>query len=370
MHHRHERQRAGLPNLPEVSTPMTMLKPIEWTGTAARIIDQTRLPTELVYEDITTIESMYAAIKQLKVRGAPLIGISAAYGLYCAVAGFPEAGSVSDFVTLLEKNADYLAQSRPTAVNLFWALDRMKKRCREIAPVSNVRQAKAGLLREATAIFEEDQTMCRAIGEHGFELIKNCSTLHTHCNAGGLATSGFGTALAPLYVGKERGKNFHVFVDETRPLLQGARITAFELMKAGIAVTLICDNMAAAVMSTKGVDAVIVGADRIARNGDTANKIGTHGLALIAKAHHVPFYVAAPYSTFDVTIGSGREIPIEERDAGEVASWFGRQTGPVGVDVFNPAFDVTPGSLIAAIITERGLLRPPYEDSIARMAPA
>jgi len=210
--------------------------------------------------------------------------------------------------------------------------------------------------------------MCRAIGEHGFGLLRNCSTLLTHCNAGGLATSGYGTALAPVYVGKEKGKVFSVFADETRPLLQGARITAFELQAEAIPVTLICDNMAAAVMAQGKVDAVIVGADRIASNGDTANKIGTYGLALAARAHKVPFYVAAPASTFDLSLKSGAEIPIELRDDAEITGFFGRVTAPEGVRVYNPAFDVTPGDLISAIITDRGVLLPPYEESARRTA--
>jgi methylthioribose-1-phosphate isomerase len=344
------------------------IQPIEWTGNSARIVDQTQLPGALIYEDVATVEQMYTAIKKLKVRGAPLIGISAAYGLYLAVMDFPESATDSDFLTLLEKNADYLAESRPTAINLFWALDRMKARARELAKSKKVKGIKDGLLAEAHEILAEDKRMCRSIGEYGFEILKDFKNLHTHCNAGGLATSGFGTALAPIYIGKEKGKKFHVYVDETRPLLQGSRITAFELAHAGIPVTLICDNMAATVMARKGVDAVIVGADRIALNGDTANKIGTYGLALIAKAHHVPFYVAAPYSTFDLTMKSGDGIPIEERNAEEVTMGFGRRTGPADVKVFNPAFDVTPNELITGIITEKGVIKPPFGENIRKLS--
>lgn len=340
---------------------MAHLNPIEWTGDCARIVDQTVLPTALRYEDVTTTEQMYAAIKVLKVRGAPLIGISAAYGVCLEAIAFPDGGSVSDFMALLRKNADYLAESRPTAVNLFWALDRMKRCAARLrGEDAGVPELKAGLLEEARAIHDEDKAMCRAIGEHGAELFKDCRTLQTHCNAGGLATSGLGTALAPVYVAAEKGLKFHVYVDETRPLLQGARITAFELMQAGIDVTLICDNMAAAVMAAGKVDAVIVGADRIAANGDAANKIGTYGLALVARAHEVPFYVAAPSSTVDTSLADGTSIPIEERSPEEVTHGMGRQSAPDHVPVFNPAFDVTPHELIAGIITENGVLRPPY----------
>ncbi len=341
---------------------MAALVPIEWTGKAARIIDQTALPTALSYEDIATPEAMFAAIRELKVRGAPLIGISAAYGLYLSVAVLPSGSAKADLIALLRKNADYLAGSRPTAVNLFWALERMKKRAAALAGECNgVDEIKVGLLAEAEAIHDEDRRMCRAIGENGYEVLKDCHSLQTHCNAGALATSELGTALSPMYVAMENRRPFHVFVDETRPLLQGARITAFELMEAGIPVTLICDNMAATVMAQGRVDAVIVGADRIAANGDVANKIGTYGLALIANAHGVPFYVAAPSSTFDASLSSGADIPIEERAPMEITHGMGRQTAPTGVEVYNPAFDVTPHGLIAGIITEKGVLEPPYD---------
>jgi methylthioribose-1-phosphate isomerase len=345
---------------------MAQLKPIAWIKDSVRIIDQTRLPTQLVYEDVDSVESMFAAIRELKVRGAPLIGIAAAYGLCVAFAKLPSKATKADFMTLLEKNADYLADSRPTAVNLFWALDRMKRKAQVLIGTHSVAQVKRALLAEAHQIFEEDRAMCRSIGEKGYDLLKGCATVQTHCNAGGLATSGFGTALAPIYVGKEKGKLFHVYVDETRPLLQGARITAFELQAAGIPVTLICDNMAATTMVNRKIDAVIVGADRIAGNGDTANKVGTYGLAIVAKAHHVPFYVAAPSSTFDLSIRSGAQIPIEERGAKEIIDGFGRQTAPSDVQVYNPAFDVTPHGLITAIITEKGVIHAPDEQRVRK----
>jgi methylthioribose-1-phosphate isomerase len=343
---------------------MKKLKTIEWVDGAARIIDQTRLPSELVYIDIRTSEQMYEAIKMLRVRGAPAIGIAAAFGIYCGISAFPDGFLGSELIKLLDEKADYIASSRPTAVNLFWAVDRIKKKARSM-PDASAGKIKRIVLEEAMIILEEDINMCRKIGEYGFEELKQYNTLLTHCNAGGLATGGYGTALSPVYIGKEKGKIFRVYADETRPLLQGARLTAYELNAAGIPVTLICDNMSAVVMSAGKIDAVIVGADRIAANGDTANKIGTYGLALIAKSHNVPFYVAAPFSTFDLSMKSGDSIPIEERGREEITEGFGRLTAPVDVEVFNPAFDVTPNSLIKGIITERGILRYPFANSIA-----
>lgn len=344
---------------------MSRLKTIEWVDNHVVIIDQTRLPTDLIYEKVEKVEQMWDAIKVLKVRGAPAIGIAAAFGLYLGVKDFPAQGKKGDFLALLEKNADYLAGSRPTAVNLFWALNRMKNKAHKVAiTAGNALEIKQALLDEAKSIYEEDIRMGRAIGEAGFEVLKDKQTILTHCNAGGLATAEFGTALAPVYIGAEKGKIFNVFSDETRPLLQGSRITAFELQKAGIPVTVICDNMAATVMARGMVDAVIVGADRITANGDTANKIGTYGVALLAKAHNIPFYVAAPFSTFDTTLKSGEEIPIEERDEKEVTHGMGKQTAPNGVNVFNPAFDVTPAHLITAFFTDKGTLYPSFESSI------
>ena len=340
---------------------MSRLKTIEWVDNGVLLIDQTRLPLELRYERIDTVEQMFDAIKILKVRGAPAIGIAAAFGLYIAIKDFPGQGTVHDFLSLLEKNADYLAQSRPTAVNLCWALQRMKTKAVKLAESGALAsELKESLLDEALEILEEDRRTGRAIGEAGLELLKGKKTLLTHCNAGGLATAEYGTALAPVYIGAEKGIQFNVFADETRPLLQGARITAFELSQAGIPVTLICDNMAAAVMAKGKIDAVIVGADRITANGDTANKIGTYGVALLAKAHGIPFYVAAPFSTFDLSLQTGSEIPIEEREGTEITCGFGKQTAPSGVQIFNPAFDVTPADLISAFITDKGIIYPPY----------
>jgi methylthioribose-1-phosphate isomerase len=340
---------------------MPHLKTIEWVDDAAVIVDQTRLPTELVYERIDRIETMYDAIKALKIRGAPAIGIAAAFGIYLGIREVADQKSREDFLSIMRQKATYLAGARPTAVNLFWAIDRMQARAAVLAAQNlSVAEIKKKMLGEAIAILEEDRLLCRRIGEHGLALLNGKKSILTHCNAGGLATSEYGTALAPVYVAAEQGRLIHVYSDETRPLLQGARITAFELQQAGIPVTLICDNMAATVMARGLVDAVFVGADRIAANGDTANKIGTYGVALLAKAHNIPFYIAAPASTFDMSIASGKEIPIEERQSTEITCGFGRQTAPSGIAVFNPAFDVTPSHLITAFITDRGVIAPPF----------
>jgi methylthioribose-1-phosphate isomerase len=276
------------------------------------------------------------------------------------------AQTYDEFHTHLTQVAKYLGSSRPTAVNLFWAIDRMERKAqahRNLPPDQIVHH----MLQEARAIEQEDRQMCRAIGRYGAELIRDGDSLLTHCNAGGLATADYGTALACMFAAHEQGKRLHVFVDETRPLLQGARLTAWELVQHGIDATLICDNMAASVMKQGRVRLVITGADRIARNGDTANKIGTYGVALLARAHAIPFYVAAPSSTFDLAIPSGDAIAIEERDPREVTHGFGRQTAPTGIHVFNPAFDVTPAELIHAIVTEKGIIRPVDEPTIRQM---
>jgi methylthioribose-1-phosphate isomerase len=348
---------------------MYRLKTIEWSGNCVRIINQTKLPMLLEYQDISTIEEMYEAIKQLRVRGAPAIGIAAAFGLYLGIRDIPDNSGNDTFASILTQKAAYLASARPTAVNLFWALGRLKAyAAKELTTATGLSRIKDLILNEAQRILQEDRETGKAIGKFGFELFKNYSNLLTHCNAGGLATAEYGTALAPIYIGKEEGKLFNVYADETRPLLQGARITAFELHEAGIPVTLICDNMAATVMAQGKIDAVIVGADRIAANGDTVNKIGTYGVALLAKAHNIPFYVAAPFSTFDLSHTNGAGIPIEERGAEEVVSGFGAQTAPSGIKVYNPAFDMTPHPLITAIITERGVLYPPFNTAIAAIA--
>lgn len=341
---------------------------IEWLGGVegcARLIDQTLLPGEFRQIECRSIEAMWEAIRVLRVRGAPAIGVAAAFGTILGIQG-SKAADYAQFRRDLEAATGYLATARPTAVNLFWALERMKRVAEENHSLP-IPRLKARLLDEALAIAEEDKATCRAIGRHGAPLIPEGGGVLTHCNAGGLATADYGTALAVMFAAHEQGKRFHVFADETRPLLQGARLTAWELVQAGIEVTLICDNMAAVVMRQGKVDLVVVGADRIAANGDTANKIGTYGVAVLAREHGVPFYVAAPASTFDLSLPSGEGIPIEERKPEEVTHGFGRQTAPEGVRVYNPAFDVTPARLIAGIITERGIISPVTAAAIRAM---
>ena len=346
-------------------TPRT----IAWVGGTdgfVRLLDQTLLPTQVQYRDCRTVEEVWEAIRMLRVRGAPAIGVAAAMGVVVGLQK-PADGQRGAFGRRLKEVADYLRTSRPTAVNLFWALDRMEAHARphlEKMPPAQVHQM---LLDEALRIEEEDRRMCRAIGEVGAGLIGAGQGVLTHCNAGGLATADYGTALAVMFRAAEKGTTFHVFADETRPLLQGARLTAWELQQRGIDVTLICDSMAAQVMKEKRVDLVITGADRIAANGDTANKIGTYGVALLAHAHRIPFYVAAPSSTFDLKIRSGDEIPIEQRDGREITHGLGKQTAPDGIKVYNPAFDVTPAHLITGIVTEKGLITPVGEETIRQM---
>jgi len=329
------------------------------------LIDQTRLPGELVERECRNVEEVWEAIKQLRVRGAPAIGIAAAYG---TVLGMQNQGDLESigFHTALDQVTAYLAKSRPTAVNLFWALDRMKTKGHSLPDSLWTSVKLAGLLSEACAIHEEDRKLCHAIGRHGANLLKDQTGVLTHCNAGGLATAEYGTALSVLFTCQDQGKKLHVFVDETRPLLQGSRLTAWELTQRGIDATLICDNMAGQVMREGKVQAVIVGADRIAANGDTANKIGTYSVAVLAAAHQIPFYVAAPSTTFDLSIDSGEQIPIEERSSEEITHSFGRPTAPEGIAVYNPAFDVTPARPIKAIITEHGVIEPVGRETIAR----
>jgi methylthioribose-1-phosphate isomerase len=348
------------------------LQTVRWVGDAEsgflRLIDQTQLPTEYVEIECRDVRAVWEAIKQLRVRGAPAIGVAAAYG---AVIGARSRGC-GDAVAVrraLSEASGFLRTSRPTAVNLFWSLDRIDRAAAE-AVDHDGRAIVERLLAEAGKIDEEDRAMCRAIGRHGASLVEPGQGILTHCNAGGLATSDYGTALAVVFAAHEQGTPVRVFADETRPLLQGARLTAWELKRRGIPVTLICDNMAAQVMREGKVQLVVVGADRIAANGDTANKIGTYGVAVLAHAHGIPFYVAAPSSTFDLAIADGRAIPIEQRDPREVTHGFGRQTAPDEVDVYNPAFDVTPAELIAGIITEKGIVRPVNAQEIRQVLTA
>jgi methylthioribose-1-phosphate isomerase len=344
-----------------MDTPRT----IQWVGDTdgfVRLIDQTLLPTTLQYRDCHTVEEVWEAIRSLRVRGAPAIGIAAALGVVAGLQG--HANTTRDaFFQRLDKVDAYLRTSRPTAVNLFWALDRMQHHARALDGQPSA-EILASLLQEARTIEEEDRQMCRAIGKVGATLIQDGTGVLTHCNAGGLATADYGTALAVVFAASEQGKTFSVYADETRPLLQGARLTAWELKQRGIDVTLICDSMAAQVMKEGRVQAVVVGADRIAANGDTANKIGTYGVALLARAHDIPFYVAAPSTTFDLSLSSGAAIPIEQRDPREITHGFGTQTAPDGIRVYNPAFDVTPAHLITAIVTEKGLIQPVNEETV------
>jgi methylthioribose-1-phosphate isomerase len=330
-----------------------------------RLIDQTRLPGEMSFVDCHDVETVWQAIRSLVVRGAPAIGVAAAYGIVLAAR---DATSVDALKQAVNAAADYLATSRPTAVNLFWALDRMR-RCCDAGKHGTADGARAHLLAEAVAIHDEDFAMCRAIGAHGAGLLHDGDNVLTHCNAGSLATGGDGTALAVIFAAVAQGKRLHVWVDETRPLWQGARLTAWELMQRGIPATLITDSMAAHVMSLGKVDAVVVGADRIAANGDAANKIGTYSVALAAAAHDIPFYVAAPTSTFDLSLASGAAIPIEQRATDEITAPHGLRIAPEGVAVYNPAFDVTPARLIRGIICERGVISPVTRDAIAAITP-
>jgi methylthioribose-1-phosphate isomerase len=338
------------------------LETVGWVGDAftghVRLIDQTLLPGEFARIDLDDVPGVWEAIKSLRVRGAPAIGVAAAYG---AVLG---ARSGADVRESLRQATASLRTSRPTAVNLFWALDRMDRVASENESLDG-RELVARLLDEARAVAIEDKAMCRAIGANGASLLRPNQGVLTHCNAGGLATADYGTALAVFFAAHERGTPIHVYADETRPLLQGSRLTAWELQRRGIPVTLICDSMAAQVMKEGKVQAVVVGADRIAANGDSANKIGTYGVALLAKAHGIPFYVAAPSSTFDLTLADGSTIPIEQRDPREITHGFGKATAPEGIDVYNPAFDVTPAPLIAGIITEKGVIAPVNSERIA-----
>ena len=335
-------------------------------GKSVIIIDQTQLPNRTEYLKLHTAEDFYNAILELKVRGAPAIGICAAYGIYC-LAQQIKAADFDEFHTKFVKLKEYLDSSRPTAVNLNWALERMYR-----VVTANRDQSIAAILKllekECKAIHEEDIQMCRAISEHGLTLIKNGDGILTHCNAGPLATSRYGTALGPLFLGREQGMNFRVFADETRPLLQGARLTSYELERAGIDVTLICDNMASIVMKNGWIQACFVGCDRIAANGDVANKIGTSGVAILAKYYGIPLYVLGPTSTIDLNCKTGADIEIELRAPEEIKEkWYLEPMAPKEVKCYNPAFDVTDHTLISGIVTEKGICRAPYNKSIAAL---
>ncbi len=338
---------------------------IEWKDDAVVMIDQTRLPAEEVYRRYTDSSAVADAIKGMVIRGAPAIGVAAAMGIALGARGII-ADTHEAFFIQLEKVCAIMAATRPTAVNLFWGIERMRKKARtmESAPLDAIREA---LKNEAIAIEQEDLELCRAIGRHGAELIPHGATVLTHCNAGGLATAGYGTALGVIRAAHEAGKQIQVFADETRPWLQGARLTTWELMKDNIPVTLISDNMAGFFMSKGEITCCVVGADRIAANGDTANKIGTYGVAVLAKEHGIPFYVAAPTSTLDLSLADGSLIPIEERPSTEVTHIRGIPVAPEGVKVRNPSFDVTPARYIAAIITEKGVIQGDYRKGLAQL---
>jgi len=348
-----------------------MIKTVEWTDEGIRMLDQRLLPGVEKYLMLRSYEDVAEAIKKMVVRGAPAIGVSAAMGL--ALGASQSVGmSVSDLKDDFDYMCQVMSQTRPTAVNLFWAIERMRARFkREEATSKDVAEIKARLIEEAQTIFKEDIAANRAIGRHGADLIPDGSTVLTHCNAGALATAGdYGTALGVIRGARDAGKRVAVIADETRPFLQGLRLTAWELAKDDIPVTVITDNMAGHVMKSGKVNVVVVGADRIAANGDAANKIGTYMVAVLANKHDIPFYVAAPISTLDLTLKTGEDIPIEERDSKEVTHIGDRQLAPDGIAVQNPAFDVTPNELITAIITDKGVARPPYVDSLRAVVDA
>ena len=348
-----------------------MIKTVEWTDEGIRMLDQRLLPGVEKYLMLRSYEDVAEAIKKMVVRGAPAIGVSAAMGL--ALGASQSVGmSVSDLKDDFDYMCQVMSQTRPTAVNLFWAIERMRARFkREATATQDVGEIKARLIEEAKSIFKEDIEANRSIGRHGADLIPDGSTVLTHCNAGALATAGdYGTALGVIRGARDAGKHVAVIADETRPFLQGLRLTAWELAKDNIPVTVITDNMAGHVMKSGKVDAVVVGADRIAANGDAANKIGTYMVAVLAHKHDIPFYVAAPISTLDLTLETGQDIPIEERDSKEVTHIGQQQLAPDGVEVHNPAFDVTPNDLITAIITDKGVARQPYVDSLRALVDA
>ncbi len=350
--------------LPKIKPP-EVVQSIQWIDDHIRIIDQTYLPQREFFLDIYEVGRVWEAIRSLRVRGAPAIGIAAAYGVYLGVKDLPEDG-IQKFHTDVERICEYLATARPTAVNLQWALDKAIQTAREMQhePVTLVKTALLGLAR---SIHEDDKRICAEIGHQGQELIPENAQILTHCNTGSLATGQYGTALSVIYQAHLLRKKIQVWVDETRPLLQGSRLTAWELEKTGVPHQLITDSSAGWVMKEKGIDMVVVGADRVARNGDTANKIGTYALAILAKHHNIPFYVALPLSSIDFSIETGKQIPIEERDADEILKIGKQQAAPLQTRVYNPAFDVTPHELVTAFITEKGIIRPDFSKNLEKI---
>ena len=343
---------------------MTKAQPtVVFENQSVFLLDQTLLPLERKMLEIPDAQTMWEAIKVLRVRGAPAIGVATAFGLWLGVKNVPDDITRETFLEKLTETRDYLATSRPTAVNLFWALDRVMQAL-QASSFTTSSDLKNAVLLEALSIKTSEERTSDLIGAYGVPLLENVSSILTHCNAGSLATTGIGTALAPIYAAAAQGQIVHVYADETRPLLQGARLTAWELQQAGLPVTVITDNMAATVMRDKNIGAVIVGCDRVAANGDFANKIGTYGVAILAKEHNIPFYVAAPFSTIDFNTPDGSSIEIEQRHADEVSSFGMRRTAPEGVNVFNPAFDVTPAKYVTAFITDKGVIRAPYLENL------
>lgn len=338
---------------------------IQWSGDKARIIDQTRLPEETVYLEIETAEQMHEAIQQLRIRGAPAIGIAAAYGFYLGIRSI-KADNVTTFFQKAETTAEFMASARPTAVNMRWALDRLKQgiKGRKKQPIDQIKQ---WVLEEARTIHENDKQICKTIGEIGNSIVPDKSQILTHCNTGSLATGLYGTALSVIYHAHASEKKPHVWVDETRPLLQGARLTTWELMRADITCTLITDSTAGSVIKNGQVDLVIVGADRVAANGDVANKIGTYPLAVLANRHQIPFYVAVPLSTIDLNMPSGDQIPIEERNGSEITQIGSKNLAPEGTRTYTPAFDITPYRLVSGIITEAGIIDRKYQQNLRRL---
>ncbi len=341
------------------------LKPIEWRDGTLYVLNQLELPGHVKYNPRNSVAEVFRAIRDMELRGAPLIGIAAAYGLCLGVRDLGEIGHAK-FMRTLRGHAEFLASARPTGANLSWVLDRMLTKVNRLESLS-VCEKRRVLEAEANRIFQEDAEICKAIGENFLTMIGDGVSLLTHCNAGSLATAAYGTATAPMFLAKERGWSMRVYVDETRPYLQGARLTTLELQSAGIDVTLICDSAAGVVLSQGKVDAVITGTDRVAANGDVANKVGTLSLAILAHYFKVPFYVAAPTPTIDMDTPSGKQIPIEERKTEEVTRCGGIQTAPEGTRAYNPAFDVTPHELVTAIVTERGIVTPPYSQSLPEL---
>src|SRR5437763_12330936 len=343
-----------------------MIQTLEWTDKGVRFIDQTKLPTEEVYVTCTTHEQVADVIRNMVVRGAPAIGVSAAMGIALGVKN-SHAESAGDLKRDFDAICDVIGETRPTAVNLFWAIRRMQEKFERIR-IGPIPQIKQELIEEGKRMHAEDIAANQAMGRHGATLMPSEGGVLTHCNAGALATAGYGTALGVIRAAVEQGKKIHVFADETRPFLQGSRLTAWELMKDGIPTTVISDNMAGAMMKQGKIGAIIVGADRIAANGDVANKIGTYTVAELARENGLPFYVAAPFSTIDLQTPSGNQIPIEQRNPREVTHFAGKAVTPAGVQVENPAFDVTPAKYVTAIVTERGIARPPFDESLRHLA--